>query len=236
LLAHRLDTLKSLLANIRHLICKLGVLLLLLILIRLLLLFSNILEKRHLTNFIAVIIDNVAIVVDLKTDAVAEIASGKTTDEIAVLVANFAFFVDVEAGHRVDTAFLLFWLPALSFADGIAVLVDDIAFFVDSVADKSLDVAFDDTANDIASWCLHRTVLLHCRTVESSEGTLLAGILAGGELSTANDVAFVVPDLALTVDLAADHVLNIAFCDAADDLARGVDDITGLVDGAASEG
>lgn len=84
LLAHGLDTLQSLSADVAHLLGNLPVLLalpqLLLLLgseflLRnllegLLLLFDNVLEEGNLSDLVAVVVDDVSVVVNLKTDAV----------------------------------------------------------------------------------------------------------------------------------------------------------------------
>ena len=58
------------------------------------LLVWNILKQCAFTDLVAILIDNVTIVVDLLADTSQEVAVSESTDDIAVLVTDLSFFVD----------------------------------------------------------------------------------------------------------------------------------------------
>jgi hypothetical protein len=166
---------------------------------------------------------------------VSEISSSETTHEVTVLVTNLTLLVDTHARHGVDTALLLFWLPALGLTDDVTVLVVDVAILVDLVASELLDIAFDDTSDDVALFGLNSAVLGNLVVVEASKRSLRTGVGTLGELGASDNVAFVVPDLALAIDLLADHGGWVALGNLSEDLAARVDDVASLVDSAASK-
>ena len=245
LLADGLDSLESLSADGTHLLSNLAVLLSLLallllllgeLLLRNLLIFDDVADESDFTDLVTVIVDNVAIVVNLEADAVAEVTSSESAHDIAVLVTDFTLLVDTATRHGVDLSLLLFGLPSLGLADEVTVLVLDFTIFVDLVGDKLLDVAFDDAANDATIGSNNVSLLVDSDAVESSERSLSLGVGALGELGLANDISGIVPDLTLAVNLLADHGGRVTFGDATDDSTRRVDNVTGLVDSAASKG
>lgn len=236
LLHDGLDALERLLTDGGHLVCELRVLAALLVLICLVFFFLDVLEQRDFADLVAVVVDHIAIVIDFESSTVTEITSCEAADDIAVGIAHLTLLVDTQARHGVDAALLLLWLPALGLADDIAVLVVDVAVFIDLVAEQLLDIAFNDAADDGAVRSNDSAVLDHRDALEASEGAFRSGLLAVDKLSTSDDVTFIVPDLALAVDLLADHGGWIALCDAAENSAAGIDDVAGLVDSAASKG
>jgi hypothetical protein len=245
LLADGLDSLESLSADGAHLLSNLAVLLLLLallllflgeFLLRNLLVFDDVGNESNLADLVAVVINNVAVVVNFKANTVTEVTSSESTHDIAVLVTDFTLLVDAAARHGVDGSLLLFRLPSLSLTEEVTVLVLDLTIFVDLVSDKLLDVTLGDAANDATIGSHNVALLVDGDTLEASEGTLRLGVGTLGELGLADDIASVVPDLTLAVNLLADHGRRIAFSDTAHDGTGRVDDVTTLVDSAASQG
>ncbi|KAH9815670.1 hypothetical protein Tdes44962_MAKER00916 [Teratosphaeria destructans] len=236
LLADWLYPLEGLRANVRHLLCDLALLLSLAGLLELLLsgalvlLLDDVLDERDLTNLIAIDVDDIAGVVDLLANAVAEITIGQLTHQVTILVTHFALLVDTLARHRVDTAFLLLRLPALSLADLVAVLVQNVSVLIDSVTHQLLDVTFDDTTNNVTRLRGNSAVLLDLQTFEAAERTFLKGVLTKSQLAATNDVTRIVPDLSLAIDLLTDQGGHVALDDFADNLAVAVDCPSRLVD------
>jgi hypothetical protein len=152
LLHDGLDSLKSVFTDSGHLLGELRILTTLPLLIGLVFrhLLLDVLQKGNLSDLVAVIVNDIAIVVNLKTSAVAKVTSSEATDEIAVLIADFTLLVDTHASHGVDPALLLLGFPALGLTDDVAVLIIDITILIDLVALKLLDVALDNTTNDLA--------------------------------------------------------------------------------------
>jgi hypothetical protein len=240
LLHDGLHALKRVLADLVHLVGELRVLAPLPLLVglvfrHLLLLLLDVLQKSDFSDLIAVVVDDVAVVVNFETGAVAKIASSETTKNITVLIAHLTLLVDTHARHWVNATLLLFRLPSLGLTDNVAVLVVDVAILVDLVASEALEITFDDATNDLTILGLNGTILGNLVVLEASERSLGLGILTLGKLSTSDDVAFVVPDLTLTINLLANHSGRVAFSNAAKDLAGGVDNVASLVDGATSE-
>lgn len=129
MLAHRLDALESLRADVAHLLGDLTLLTLdalLLCLVLWYLLLDNVLEKSDLSDLVTVVVDNVAVVVNFAANTVSQVTCGKTTHDIAVLGADLTLTVDLAARHWVDPALLLLWLPALGSTDDVAVLVENV--------------------------------------------------------------------------------------------------------------
>jgi len=83
------------------------------LLFRDLLIFDDVLNESNLTNLVAVVVDNVSIVIDLEADTVAEVTGGESAHDISVLVTDFTLLVDTTTGHGVDLSLLLFRLPSL---------------------------------------------------------------------------------------------------------------------------
>jgi hypothetical protein len=166
---------------------------------------------------------------------VAKVTSSETAKNIAVLVTDLTLLVDTHAGHGVDAALLLLRLPALGLADDIAILVVDVTILIDLVADKLLDIALGDATDDVASGCLDSAVLDHSSLVEASEGTLRSRALTVDKLTTSNNVTFVVPDLALAINLLACKGSWVTLSNASENGAAGVDNVASLVDSAAGK-
>jgi hypothetical protein len=233
-----LDTLKSVSANLGHLVGKLSILATLLLLVGLILrnlLFLDVLEKSDFSDLVAVVVNNVAIVVNLETSAVTKVTSSEAAHNVTVLIADLTLLVDTHARHGVDAALLLFWLPSLGLTDDVTVLVVDVAILVDLVAGKLLDITFNNTTNDVAIFSLNGAVLSDLVVIEASEWTLWGGVDTLGELGTSDDITLVVPDLALAVDLLADHSGWVSLSNTSKNLAAGVDNVASLVHSAASK-
>jgi len=241
LLAHRLHTLESLLADAAHLLGDLALLLTLGGLLELLLggalvgLLVDVLEQSALADLVAVDVDNVSVVVDLLTNTVTEVSIGELTDKVTVLIADLTLLVNTHARHGVDTALLLLRLPALGHTDLVAVLVNDGAVLLDTVTEKLLDVTLSDATNDVAAGGGDSLILVDLEALEAGKGTFGAGVLSEDKLAASNDVTGVVPDLALTVDLLANKSLSVTLGDATNDGAVAVNSVAGLVDGGAGK-
>lgn len=244
LLANRLHLLKGLLADVAHLLGNLALLFPLpqllhlfgsQLLFGLLLLLGDVFEQSNLADLVAIVVNDVAVVVNLEANAVAEVTRSESAHDIAVLVTDFTFLVDATAGHWVDPTLLLLRLPPLGLADGVAVLVLDLTVLIDRMADKLLRVALDDTTDDGAIGHNNHAILDNSEIVEAGEGSLWLVVGALDLLCTTNDVSGVVPDLALAVDLLANHDRWVTLSDATDDGTRAVNYVALLVDGTASE-
>jgi hypothetical protein len=124
LLADRFHLLERLVDDVADLLCDLALFFFLELLVgRAFVLFvGDVLEERDLAELVAVLVDDVAVVVDRLAHARQQVALGEPADDVAVLVAHFAFLVDAQARHGADFALFLLWLPALGVADHIAVL------------------------------------------------------------------------------------------------------------------
>jgi hypothetical protein len=245
LLADGLDSLESLSADGAHLLSNLAVLLLLLALLLLflgeflfrnLLVFDDVCDESDFADLVAVVVNNVTIIIDLEADTVAEVTSSESAHDIAVLITNFTLLVDTASRHGVDGSLLLFGLPSLGLTEEVTVLVLDLTIFVDLVSDKLLDIAFGDAANDATIGSDNVSLLVDGDTLETSEGTLGLGVGTLGELGLTNDISSVVPDLTLAVNLLANHGRRVTLGDTANDGTGRVDDIATLVDSAASQG
>lgn len=126
LLANWLDALERLLADVCHLVRELSILLALAHLLELLLggsffflllLFYNVLQERNLTDLVAIVVNDISVVVNLETNAVAKVASGEAAHNIAILIADLTLLVDTATRHGVDAALLLFRLPAFGLTN-----------------------------------------------------------------------------------------------------------------------
>jgi hypothetical protein len=200
-----------------------------------LVLFLDVLQESNLTDLVTIVVDDIAVVINLEASAVTKVTSSEATQNITVLVTDLTLLVDTHASHRVDATLLLLGLPALSLSDDIAVLVVDVAILIDLVASELLDITLNDATNDVASGCLDSTVLNDSCLVKASEWAFGSVVCAMDKLTTSNDVTFVVPDLALTIDLLAGEGSRITLSNATNDLATGVNDVAGLVDSGASK-
>lgn len=241
LLAHGLDALERLLADVCHLVRELSILLALAHLLELLLsgsffllllLFYNVLQECNLTDLVAVVVDDISVVINLETNAVAKVASGEAAHNVTILIADLTLLVDTAARHGVDAALLLFRLPTFGLTNQVTILVDDLTLLVDLVAQELLDIPLNDAANDAAIRRHNVTFLGNCNVVEASEWSLGGSVDALHELSASDDVAGIVPDLALAVNLATNHLLGVSLSNAANNGASRVDNIASLVDSA----
>jgi hypothetical protein len=239
-----LNLLKSLIADVTHLLSNLAVLLLLLallllflgeFLLRNLLVFDDVCDESDFADLVTVVVNNVAVVINLEADTVAEVTSSESTHDIAVLITNLTLLVDTAARHGVDSSLLLFRLPSLGLANEITILILDLTILIDLVSNKLLDIAFGDAADDATVGSDDVSLLVDGDTLETSEGTLSLGIGALGELGLADDISSVIPDLTLAVNLLANHGRRVTFGDTTHDGTGRVDDVTTLVDGAASQ-
>jgi len=164
-----------------------------------------------------------------------KITSSETTDDVAVLVANLALLVDTHARHGVDATLLLFRFPALGLANDVAVLVVDVAIFVNLVSLELLDVALGNTTDDFTRRCLNGAVFGDSCVVETSKWTLRARLLTMDKLSKSDDVTFVVPNLALTINLLAGQGSWVTLGNASENGSTGINNIASLVDSAAGK-
>ncbi|GFF38594.1 hypothetical protein IFM46972_05599 [Aspergillus udagawae] len=101
----------------------------------------------------------------------------------------------------------------LSLCDHITVLVSDITIFVDRTSKKLLRVSFNDLADSLAILVFDPAILNDMETFQASEGRLALVILNRKGLCLADNVATIVPELALVVQLSshAGDLLWIAF-------------------------
>ncbi|SPQ23919.1 ec587532-d39a-4e19-8b3d-fdddee54700c [Thermothielavioides terrestris] len=220
------DAVQALLDTHRHLDGELLVLLLLLALCLLfgaLLLCGEVLEESAVADDVALVVDDIPVVVD--------ILSGELADDIAILIDHVALAVDTAAGHGVLLALDLLGLPPLGFAHDVAVLVQDVAVLIDSASEQELAVAADQPADDVSGRRDDGAVLGHRAALEFSKGALLHALpLALGDgVSLAEDVAALAEDIALLVAHAADHLLDVALHNPTEDDPVLIHHVPGLI-------
>lgn len=59
------------------------------------LLVRKVLQKRAFTDFVPIIIDNIAVVVDLFSDEILQVSFCQLSDKVSIFVSNLPFFVDL---------------------------------------------------------------------------------------------------------------------------------------------
>ena len=239
LLADWLYPLQSLGADVGHLLGNLVLLLPLEFLLGHLLLWhllNDVLKESALSDLVAIVVNDIAAVVNLAASTVAKFTGSETTHDVSFLITDLTLLVDPTARHGVDSVLLLLWLPALALSDDVSVLVKNITRLVNVVGHKLLNITLSDTTDNIAGRSDNVALLVDLGTVETSERSLGRSVLTVDELGTSNDVSRVVPDLTLAVGLLANHACNLAVNDTTNDGAVGIDDVTSLVDSAAGQG
>jgi hypothetical protein len=170
-----------------------------------LLLLAELVEVSDVSNSGTLVVNNVAVLVNLLAVALSDLTSSELTNDVSVLINDETFAVDLEAGARVSALFLLLRLPSLRLADGVTVAVNNITILVDVAVLECCAITFDELTADLAVRADDSAVLLDLAGEESSERTLLltSTLSLGKELSTTDNVATIVPDLTLTIgDLA----------------------------------
>lgn len=243
-LADGAETIQRLADDGTHLLRQLAVLFFLLLLLqflwgwtghfglrlRLRLRLGDVLDQSTFAQPVVIVVHDVAIVVDFFSDECGQVTGGQLADEVSVDIAHFSLAGDLATSHGIDVALLLLGLPTLRMANCVTVLVEDVAIFVDLATKQVQGIAFDGTADDAARGIGHHAVLANDDSLKAIEGTLRLLLLSvGDQLHLADDLAFVAPDLALTVDLATSQSA-IAGDNAPKEVALGVDDIADLVD------
>lgn len=125
-------------------------------------------------------------------------------DDVAGLVNTLASkdgLVDLGLGFGLG---LRLGLPTLSVAELVALLVEDVTVLVDLLALELLGITLNQAANDVTV-AGDLAVGLHRGIGEVLEGgglLELAAVLLRDQLGLADDLASIVPDLALLVSLA----------------------------------
>ena len=118
-------------------------------------------------------------------------------------------------------------------ANNRALLVKDITIFIDGAANELLSVSLNDLADAVAVLILNVAVLDNDESLKTSEGGLLFGVFLGNSLSTADDVALVVPELTLGVgsDASLRELLRVTLDELTNNVAVVIDHLARLVDG-----
>ena len=191
------------------------------------------------TNDVAGVIPDLAVVIDLTTVELLRVTLNKTGNRDTFVADDVALLVDglaLEGGQIFRLRSLLlgsvFLLIALGMSNNRALLVEDIAVLVDSTADELLGVALNHVSNAVVVLVLDEAALDNGKALETSERRLIVTLLLGNGLSTANDVALAVPELALGIagDTRLGKLLRVTFGELADDVAVAVDHLASLVD------
>lgn len=251
LLEHGLHLVQSLLKSSVHTLCKLLVFLLLFSECLLLLLSSELLlggtllgllgadlvNGCNVTDSGALVVDNIAVFINLLAVTLCDVASSELADEVSVLVNDITFLVDLEAGARVTLLLLLLWLVADGVANGVTIGVDDITVLVDLVAFKSSTITVVELTANLAISTGNSAILLDAARQEASKRSLLltTTLSLRKKLSTTNNVATVVPDLTHPVTDLANKSSWVTLDDDTIDGAVLVDEFTSLVHNLTSE-
>ncbi|KAK1241077.1 hypothetical protein MKX08_001051 [Trichoderma sp. CBMAI-0020] len=213
----------------------LGLFALLDVLLRLL---GDVLKQSDVSDGIALVVDHIAVFINLLAGAGGNVAADELGDEVSFFVQDVALAVDLAA--CVGGLLPLFGLglfPALSLAQDVSVAVDNVSVLVDLAAKQLLGVALGESSDDIARRRDNCAILCDGAARELGKGALfhaLAFALAN-KLGLANDVARLAQDVAVLVTHAAHERLDIALDDSAVDGAGSVDDITSLINPLASQ-
>jgi len=156
----------------------------------------------------------------------------RSGNEVALLVKGEV----VEYGKVVRDHFFL--LNRLGVALDVAVLVKNVTILIDSIAHKALGITLDNLANYVVVLISDLAVLDDTETLKTSEGAfrLSLSLLRRNKFDAANDLARIVPDLALVVELTASKLLRVAFDKTCDRHTFAADDIALLVDSETFEG
>ena len=118
-------------------------------------------DDLDLTNRLALLVEDLALIVDGLASAVLGFAFGELTNLLTVSIKDLALLVDLEAFQNADVQSALGGvlellsgsLSKLNAAENIALGVDDFALLVDSEALEVLDIAFEvlsDLADNLA--------------------------------------------------------------------------------------
>lgn len=139
-------------------------------------------QDTNATDDVAVLVENLTLVVQLLASAVRELALNKLANRVAVLVEHLALLVDLQAVQDVETRNVL--LRALKISEAVAQLLSRLLC---SVARDNLDLT-----DDLAVLIEDLSLVVDCLT-----GGLLD--VALGELTDL--ITLLIEDLALLVDL-----------------------------------
>ncbi|CEI65511.1 unnamed protein product [Fusarium venenatum] len=193
-----------------------------------LLLLGDVLKKGDVTNDAALLVKDIAVLINLLALAVEDLTAGELANDVTVSVNNVALTVHLAASKRVVCLLLLRLLPALGFANNIAIGVDNLAVIINRASDESLSISNNKSANSLASLVDNLTILGDGTVLELGERTiLLATALAlRDKLSLADDVSRLTSDVSIAVRHASDKLLDITLNDTT---------VSGLVDTLASK-
>ncbi|KAI6764586.1 hypothetical protein HG531_012473 [Fusarium graminearum] len=172
------------------------------------LLLGDILKKRDVTNDAALLVKDIAILIDLLALAVEDLAAGKLANDVAISVDNVTLTVYLATSKRVVAS------------------------------DEGFGITDNKSANSLASLVHNLAILGDSAVLELSEGTVLLATTFAlrDKLSLADDVSRLASDVSITVRHASDQLLDITLNDTTVNLARLADEVTGLVDTLASKG
>jgi len=207
------------------------------------LLFLGLLRKSadRTKDGLAILVEDLALVVDLLAGALGKLAVSKLTNLLAIFVQDLALLVELVAlkGLNARSVVLLGQLTELlkkllggglssltlsdaNLADNIALLVDDLALLVDLLAGALGRVALGELTNLLTIVIKDLALLVDLAVLKNADvvgGSKLAELLSStlGELSIAQDVAVLVNNLTLLVDVEGVGV-NLAINDLLADL------------------
>ena len=147
-------------------------------------------------------------------------------NDIASLVDNLAF-----QRRQISDLFLRLFVW-LCVALDIAIFVNDISILIDGAPNESLSVTLDDNTDDVAIFVLDPAVFDNDTALEAGKWTLWLSftLVFRNELTTANNLAGIVPNLAFFVALPTSKLFGVTFDKSGNWDTLGANDVALLVD------
>ncbi|CAH0047742.1 unnamed protein product [Clonostachys solani] len=186
---------------------------------------------------LAATIPNVAVLVACPALEVLDVALDNLADNFTFGINQIANLVDFGVLQRAGVTLfwlLLYWdvlLLWLSLADNVSVSVKNVAVLVDLAAFKTLGVAFNDDA-DLLTLGGDTAVRFNdsiWEVLKRSEVLAVIALSLRNGLGLSNNLAGIVPDVALFIGLLSKDLLDVALDNTANHLALVIDEIANLV-------
>ncbi|TFB00267.1 hypothetical protein CCMA1212_007620 [Trichoderma ghanense] len=237
-LANRADLVERLLDTDSQLLSQLAVPLGLFLLLQLLFsLLGNILQQGDMSDGLALVVDHIAVFINLLSRASANVAANKLRDDVALFVDDVAVAVHLAAriGSLLPLDLLL--LPALSLAQDISVAVDNVSILVDGPAKQLLGVTLDESSHNVARGRDNLAVLGNGAARQLGKGALLHAfsLAFADKLSLADDVAGLAQDRRLIDNSFRLGLGLVPSLGLTNDVSAAVQDVAVFVDVAALE-
>ncbi|KXT15661.1 hypothetical protein AC579_6121 [Pseudocercospora musae] len=163
------------------------------------------------------LVNDIAIFVDFHTDQALGISLGNLSDDIAILILYLAIFDDVKAFETSEWSLwtsdtLLLW-NRLTATHCLATIIVDITLLITLTPCKLRSVTFNETTERCSVAVDRETLLVDCEAVQDRVVDLA---LFREALSVAFDVAKLIENVSILIDLHAYELLSITLCDMAD--------------------